>query len=298
MTRSPKINFIGFPYNYGGNLYGSCLGARLIFDLYKKYVEFSNKNSWRNISDFTNGSLYNQIDDIISVQCNKLAQATYRSVRNKDTFVVLGGDHSCAIGTWSGASAAMGKNAMGLIWIDAHMDAHTPETSPSNNIHGMPLASLLGYGPNKFTQIISKDAKFNPHNICLIGVRSYEAEEKKLLQSLGVKIFYMHEFKSRSAESIFNEALKIVTKKTKKFGISLDIDVISRREAPGVSLPVNCGMHMAELMSFIKILKNDTRLLGVELVEFNPLFDKKNKTQNIMCKILEEFTYILKQNRF
>src|SRR3990167_9008246 len=113
----------------------------------------------------------------------RLAKATEASVNQQTPFVVMGGDHSSGIGTWSGVSKAIhAKGELGLIWIDAHLDAHTPETTPSGNIHGMPVATLLGYGPTVLTHIALPQPKLHPKNLFMIGIRSFEAEEKTLLE--------------------------------------------------------------------------------------------------------------------
>src|SRR3990167_2044064 len=122
--------------------------------------------------------------------CTQLAKDIQQCVQQKLRFLTIGGDHSCGIGTWSGAACALQeKGDLGLIWIDAHLDSHTFSTSPSNNIHGMPVAALLGEGEDALTLILSKSPKLKSSNIVIIGVRSYESEEQRLLKKLGVKIY-------------------------------------------------------------------------------------------------------------
>jgi arginase len=136
--------------------------------------------------------------------------------------LVVGGDHSCAIGTWSGVHRALaGQGPIGLIWIDAHMDSHTFATTPSGQIHGMPLACLLGYGETALTAIEGAEAKLRPEHVCLIGVRSYEAGEAALLQRLGVRVFAMDEIRRRGLGAVFDEALTIVRNGTAGFGVRI-----------------------------------------------------------------------------
>jgi arginase len=175
--------------------------------------------------------------------CQTLAEEVYTLSKNKKFFTVIGGDHSSAIGTWSGAYHALNKQGdMGLIWIDAHMDSHTPETSPTGNIHGMPLAALLGYGDPAFVNILDAQPKLKPEHLCLIGIRSFEEGEEELLKKLNVRIFYIEEVKERGLNVVMQEALKIASHGTIGFGISIDIDGIDPIDAPGTGTDVPNGI--------------------------------------------------------
>jgi arginase len=141
-----------------------------------------------------------------------LARSVARTLSEGDFPLVIGGDHSCAIGTWSGVHANLADaGRLGLVWIDAHMDSHTFKTSPSQAIHGMPLACLLGYGDAKLTQVMSDHPKVLPQNVCLIGVRSFESGEAALLRTLGVRIYFMDEVKKRGLREVFREAVAHVS---------------------------------------------------------------------------------------
>ena len=133
----------------------------------------------------------------------QLAHYVFDSTFNQRCFLTLGGDHSCAIGTWSGAASALAQQQkeLGLIWVDAHMDSHTHDTSTSHNIHGMSLAALLGHGRPALTNILSSHSKLKPENVYLIGVRSYEQAEQDLLERIGVKVFYMQEVAEKSLKN-------------------------------------------------------------------------------------------------
>src|SRR3990167_9061932 len=175
-------------------------------------------------------------------QTQKLAKLTAELVKNKKFFITLGGDHTCAIGTWSGVESVMSQQGpLGLIWIDAHMDSHTPHTTHTGNFHGMPLACLLGFGDKQLTQLMNPVAKIKPEHLCLIGVRSYETEEAELLKRLNVRIFFMEEVKRRGITVVMQEALNIVTRNTAGFGLSLDIDSIDPNDAPGTGVPAPEG---------------------------------------------------------
>lgn len=221
----------------------------------------------------------------------RLANLTYQAVQTKKPFTVFGGDHSCAIGTWSGVAAALAdKGPMGLIWIDAHMDSHTPESSESGNIHGMPAACLLGHGAPELTQILSAQPKLKPENLCLIGIRSYEPGEADLINRLGVRVYYMDEIHRRGILPIMQEAVSLVTKNTAGYGVTIDLDSMDPDQVPGVGTPEPDGMHAEELFTALsQCVRGDKRLLGTEIAEFNPHHDQNHKT----IKIIEQLVLSL-----
>lgn len=191
--------------------------------------------------------------------------------------LVIGGDHSCAIGTWSGVSQFLAGHAPGtrpgLLWIDAHMDSHTFRTSPSRNIHGMPLAALFGYGAPELTKIAGPAPKLLPTDVCLLGVRSFERAEAELLASLGVRVYFMEEIKRRGLQEVFAEARALVCAHTAGYGISIDLDALEPTEEPGVGTPVPDGLHRRELVDALCLAHCDERLLALEIVEYNPYLD-------------------------
>jgi arginase len=224
----------------------------------------------------------------VATLCQKLAKSTYQFTQNKQNpFLIIGGDHTSAIGTWSGVATSLEKKGpLGLIWIDAHMDSHTPETTHTNNIHGMPLAVLLGYGNSELTQIMSAKPKILPQHVVLIGVRSFESEEAELLKRLNVRIFYMEEIKKLGISAVFKEALKLVKNKTAGYGISLDVDAVDPKDAPGVGTPAPHGIHGQEFCTALTLCKNDAKLLGVEIDEFNPKLDQQEKTEKLIVEVI------------
>lgn len=225
--------------------------------------------------------------DRVAKHCRQLAEAVAKVTAEKNFFTVLGGDHSCAIGTWSGAHSVISKQGdLGLIWIDAHMDSHTFETTTTGNIHGMPLASLLGFGVPQLTQILDKNPKFKPENISLIGVRSYESGEAELLKKLNVRIFFMDEVKQRGLEEVMAEAIAIATKKTVRYGVTLDIDSMDPHDAPGTGVAEPNGLSSKELLHALKQISGDERLLGIEIVEFDPHRDINQRTEKLVPELL------------
>lgn len=215
----------------------------------------------------------------------RLADQVFRAMRDKEIPVVVAGDHSCAVGTWNGVSKL--AKPIGLLWIDAHMDAHTPETSPSGAWHGMPLAALLGKGPPEMAQLLNEEPVLRPEQVVVIGVRSYEAGEKNLLDQLGVKIYYIDEVKEKGFVTVLEEALQIVNHGTVGFGISIDVDVIDPEEAPGVGSPEAGGIEAGEFLLAMPLLGEHPKLIGVEIVEYNPERDKGHKTRELVYQMLK-----------
>ncbi len=205
--------------------------------------------------------------------------------------VVIGGDHSIAVGTWNGVAAYLAEEPFGMIWIDAHMDSHTPETTPSGAWHGMPLAALMGYGDPNLTMLKRKEPILLPQNLCLVGVRSFEEGEAELLERLNVKIYMADEVKKRGVHTVLKEAVAYVTKHTKKFCVSIDLDVIDPSEAPGLGSPEPGGLSADELIKALPMIGNDKHLMGFELVEFNPSRDQEKKTWSLCYRILEVVLY-------
>lgn len=216
-----------------------------------------------------------------------LSLSVANTVLEKKFFAVLGGDHTAAIGTWSGAShAKKAEGPIGLIWVDAHMDSHTPETSESGNLHGMPLACLLGYGETELTHLLNPYPKLQPENVCLIGVRSFEAGEAALLKKLNVRIFFMDEVKQKGIKVVLQEAIAHVTKHTCGYGMTIDIDSIDPLDAPGTGSQEPDGLRGQEFCESLTVFKNDERFLGVEIVEFNPDRDKNHVTEKLIASMI------------
>jgi arginase len=222
---------------------------------------------------------------------SRLAQRV-ESVAGRGAFpLVLGGDHSCAIGTWSAMARAMrARGALGLIWIDAHMDAHVPATSPSGALHGMPLAALLGYGEASLAGLAAAaphardsngpehPAALRPEHVCLVGVRSFETGEAELLARLGVRVFFMDEIRRRGLPAVMAQAQAIATRGTAGFGVTLDLDAIDPREAPGVGSPEPGGLRVVSLLRALAPIAADRRLGALEIVEYNPFRDPDGRT--------------------
>jgi arginase len=218
-----------------------------------------------------------------------LANRASEIVRRGRRLAVVGGDHSIAVGTWRGVAQALRpKGALGLVWIDAHMDSHVPETTPSGNIHGMPLAALLGMGDPSLVSAGPDGPALDPRYVSLVGVRSFEREEAELLQRLGVRIHLMDEVKQRGLGAVLDEAVERASVGTAGFGLSLDLDSIDPTHAPGVSTPVRGGLDAGELLPAFGRIGRRPNLVAMEVVEFNPARDRGDSTARLVCDLLGE----------
>lgn len=207
----------------------------------------------------------------VSAFMPRLADTVRGAAANGAFPLVLGGDHSCAIGTWSGiADAWRAAGRIGLIWIDAHLDSHTPQTSESQAPHGMPLAALLGHGLPALTDLFDWRAKLLPQHVVVIGARSYETGERALLQRLGVRVMAIDEVARRGLDACIAEAIRIVSRGTCGYGVSFDLDAIDPRDVSAVGSPAEQGIGAQTAVAALRGFAGDARLLGFELVEYNP----------------------------
>jgi arginase len=203
-------------------------------------------------------------------------------------FLVIGGDHSCALGTWGGVINGLQQpDKLGLIWLDAHMDAHTFATSPSGNIHGMPVSALLGKADMKLAAMYPGQGFIKPENFIMIGVRSYENEEYQLLKQASVEIVFADRINGLSQTLI--KAIDKLSLSCEVIGISLDLDFIDPDDAPGVETPVQGGIRAGELLEALALINRHPKICGLEISEFNPENDSENKTVRLMKEIVEAF---------
>jgi len=200
---------------------------------------------------------------------------------------VIGGDHSCAIGTWQGVLQHHHElnQEIGLIWVDAHMDSHTPLTSLTGNVHGMPLAVLMGYGHK---ELIATKPKLKPENVVLMRIRSYERDEANLIKRLGVKAYFMDEIVQRGIDCVFREAFQGLSERV-KVGLSIDLDGFDPRFVPGVGTPVKDGIDLDAFIHTVKKL-NLSACCGVEITEYNPILDRNQLTQINLLRLVSAFT--------
>ena len=194
--------------------------------------------------------------------------------------LVVGGDHSIAVGTVAGVSAyhAQRNEKIGLIWFDAHADMNTPETSPSGNVHGMPLAAVLGYGPAELTDLGARKPIVAVENAVLIGIRDVDPKERELVRRTGIKAYSMREIDILGMDRVMREAMEIATRGTVGFHLSFDLDGCDPGDAPGVGTPVDAGVTQREAHLLMEHAADSGRLLSLEMTEINPIVDNRNQT--------------------
>lgn len=283
MRRPFEIPTFGYAIGIAGSHEGTAYSPIYLRRHLSAYSNFV----WKSTFSASEAIFSHEIPDAIARACLQLGREIRSTVKKGKSFLVIGGDHSSAIGTWSGAAVGMKqKGDLGLIWIDAHLDSHTFKTTPSGNIHGMSLAALLGFGAPRFKKLLKGYRKIKPENLCIIGVRSYEEEELELLNRLNVKIYFMDELERRGFLPVIEEAIQVVTQNTVAFGVSLDVDVFDPSDAPGVGTQAHNGIRFDEFEKGWKRVTTDPAFLGLEIVEFNPLLDLEKKTEKIVIDLI------------
>ncbi|HEX7362704.1 MAG TPA: arginase [Bryobacteraceae bacterium] len=216
----------------------------------------------------------------IAKTCEKLAGIVAGAMDAQKFPLVLGGDHSIAVGTVSGAAAALRKRGRktGLIWIDAHADMNTPESSPSGNVHGMPLACCIGRGPRELTDLLGFAPKVDGKNVALLGIRDVDIRERDIVRHSGVTPFTMRDIDERGLRNVMEQAIAIASNGTAGFHLSLDMDAVDPHEAPGVGTPVRGGMTYREAHLAMEMISDSHSMLSMEVVEVNPVLDETNRT--------------------
>src|SRR5215813_663723 len=223
----------------------------------------------------------------IVATCTKEAELVVKTLEAGKTPLVLGGDHSVAAGTVAGVAEFYRRQnqKIGLIWIDAHSDMNTPESSPSGNVHGMPLAAIMGLGPAELGNIYNFSPKIHPENCVLVGIRDVDAHEKENIRRAGVEVFTMRDIDERGMRSVMEEALRMAGRGTAGYHISLDMDWIDPEDAPGVGTPVWGGATYREAHLAMEIISDHGRMLSFEIVEVNPVIDEKNQTADLAVEL-------------
>ncbi|WP_075980360.1 arginase [Bacillus massilinigeriensis] len=216
---------------------------------------------------------------------NELLAEKVDEVMNSGTFpLVLGGDHSIAIGTLAGVSKHF-KN-LGVIWYDAHGDLNTEETSPSGNIHGMPLAVNLGLGHERLTKVGGYSPKVKPENVVIIGARSLDEGERELIKAKGIRVYTMHEIDRLGMAKVMEDTISYLKGKTDGVHLSLDLDGLDPNDAPGVGTPVIGGISYRESHLAMEMLAESELITSAEFVEVNPILDERNKTATVAVALM------------
>lgn len=220
-------------------------------------------------------------DEILRV-CDTLARRVEKVVAAGDFPLVLGGDHSIAMGTVGGIARAVGGGRVGMIWVDAHGDFNTTETSPSGNIHGMPHAAICGIGDAKLTDIGGVNPKVKCENSVIVGARDIDHEEGQLIKKAGVTVFTMREIDERGIRRVMEDALDVACRNVSHLHVSFDADSVDPEEAPGVGTPVPGGLTYREAHLAMEMCSEVPFFKSMEMVEVNPLMDVRNRTAELM----------------
>jgi len=224
----------------------------------------------------------------IAAACGLLAAKVEDSLAQGQLPLVLGGDHSVAVGTVSGVSHHFRnrQQSVGLIWLDAHADMNTPESSPSGNVHGMPLACIAGLGPPELTDLFGYQPKIAPRNIVIVGLRDVDQMEKPHVRDSGVRAFTMRDIDERGLRSVMDEAIRLARDGAAGFHLSLDMDFVDPQDAPGVGTPVRGGATYREAHLAMEMICDSGGMVSMEVVEVNPVIDEVNRTADLAVELI------------
>jgi arginase len=287
-----NITIIGVPLDLGADRRGVDMGPSAI--RYANAKERLEKLGF-NVEDL--GNLYvpsresHSISDSnlkylpqIKQVCHELYKAVSDTVEKGRFPLVLGGDHGIAVGTIAGVAKHCKR--LGLIWFDAHGDLNTHETTPSGNIHGMPLAVSLGLGHSDLIEIGGFSPKVKPENVVIIGARDLDSGERRLIKEKNISVFTMHDIDRLGMATVMEKAIEIVSKDTDAVHLSLDLDGLDPNEAPGVGTPVTGGFTYRESHLAMELLAQANILTSAEFVEVNPILDQGNKTAKLAVALM------------
>jgi arginase len=283
-----KIRIIGVPMDLGASRRGVDMGpsALRVAGLQARIkqlghqVEDIGNISVKQPEEMSYGEKRAKYIAEITDACKDLGATVQKSLDDGHLPLVLGGDHSIAAGSISGVAAHFRKEkkSIGCIWLDAHSDMNTPETSPSGNVHGMPLSAIMGYGTEELYELFSFKPKIEPQNVVLVGVRDLDTHERKFIKKLGVKAFTMREIDERGMREVMSDALKYAMDDTDGIAVSLDMDFVDPSDAPGVGTPVRGGVTYREAHLAMEMIADSEAMVSMEIVEINPVIDEHNRT--------------------
>jgi arginase len=236
------------------------------------------------VSNANNNSL-----NMLNKQSCVISQFTQQQFEDENAFLVLGGDHSTAMGSWAGILNQLPADAnFALIWIDAHMDAHTLQTSPSGNFHGMPVSVLLGEAEHELQSCFPSQQHFDGRDLYLFGIRSYEPEELVLLSKKNVNVFDTARIKKDGGTvKVLKQLIETIGRCYDYFAISLDLDAIDPQDAPGVETRVDTGLSAKHLLAAFNGITLGKNFIGLEIAEFDPAKDQQQKTEKLVYEIID-----------
>ena len=224
----------------------------------------------------------------IAAVCERIGDAVMQAASEGKAPLVLGGDHSIAVGTVSGMARFLRKkrHKMGVIWMDAHADMNTPQSSPSGNVHGMALACLIGLGPQELTKMFGFMPKVDPKNVVLVGVREVDILERPQVRESGVTVFTMRDIDEKGMRWVIEQAIEVASRGTVGYHLSLDMDFVDPQYAPGVGTPVPGGATYREAHLAMEMMADSGGIISMEVVEVNPVIDEVNRTADLAVELV------------
>jgi arginase len=224
---------------------------------------------------------------LITRVCEELADETADTIAKGEVPLVLGGDHSLVAGSLAGAARhyASRNEPVGCIYLDTHGDLHTPETSLTGNVHGMPLAHLLGHGDERFRSIAGKTAALSPRHLALVGIRDLDVPERKAIRDWGITCFTMKDIDELGLREVMRRAIAVATAASERLWVSCDMDWVDPTHAPGVGTPVRGGATYREAQLAMEMVADTGKLIGLDIVETNPVLDERNRTAELAVQL-------------
>lgn len=292
----PTVHFLGVPMDLGGGLRGVDMGpsairiaglAERVRAIGREFEDHGNVPVSRPEVRQERDPRARYLSEIAHC-CMRLRDRVERVLDDDGFPLVVGGDHSIACGTVAGISSWNHRRGrrIGLIWFDAHADMNTPETTPTGNIHGMPLACCLGRGPKELLDLAARTPMVDVENAVLIGIRDVDAGEREHVRALGIETFTMRELDILGMDRVMERAIAIASEGTAGFHLSFDLDGCDPREAPGVGTPVTGGVTQREAHLLMEHAAESGRLLGLEMTEINPILDDRNQTAKLAVELV------------
>jgi arginase len=290
------VSILGVPLGYGASMAGVDMGpaALRVARLHQRIAELGYEvNDLGDLRLERPKSPAQPTDKLkylkeITNACEKLADEVHDILTSGALPLVLGGDHSIAMGSLAGASdyCRQRNETLGLIWFDAHADMNTPETTPSGNIHGMPLAVVLGRGPNQLTAIGGFTPKLDPKYCAHVGARDIDRGERELIRELGVRFFTMREIDERGMSACMDDAIEIASKASGGYAVTFDVDALDPGDAPGSGTLVRGGLTYREAHLGMEKVAEARGMLSLEVVEINTALDVNNKTAELGVELI------------
>jgi arginase len=224
----------------------------------------------------------------IASACERLGKQVMEALKRGRLPLVLGGDHSVAVGTMSGVARHFRDQGrtIGLIWLDAHADMNTPGSSPSGNVHGMPLAAVVGRGAAELVDLLGFHPKVSPGNTAIVGLRDVDHLERATVRDSGVRAFTMRDIDERGLRTVMEEAIRTASDGTDGFHLSLDMDFVDPKDAPGVGTPVRGGATYREAHLAMEMICDSGKMVSMEVVEVNPVIDESNRTADLAVELI------------